>query len=30
MLRVELRDSDGILLDLAGTSWSMALLFSDD
>lgn len=30
MLRLELRDSDGTLLDLAGTSFSMTLLFSDE
>ena len=30
LLRLELRDSDGVLLDLQGTTWSCTLLFSDD
>ena len=29
-LNLELRDSDGLLLDLAGTSFSLMLLFSDE
>jgi hypothetical protein len=30
LLRLELRDADGVLLDLQGTSWSCTLLFSDE
>jgi len=30
LLRLELRDADGILLDLQGTAWSCTLLFSDE
>jgi hypothetical protein len=30
LLRLDLRDADGIFLDLAGTAFSMTLLFSDE
>jgi hypothetical protein len=30
LLRLELRDADGLFLDLAGTAFSMTLLFSDE
>jgi hypothetical protein len=30
LLRLELRDADGIFLDLAGTAFSLTLLFSDE
>ena len=30
LLRLELRDADGVLLDLQGTAWSCTLLFSDE